>query len=66
MNTALSMIQTTTATETETNVVEILDAARNLVDSLNTSLETAEGAGRAEVAKALAAVLNSVARRLDR
>lgn len=44
---------------------ELLDATRNLVDSLNTSLENTDGPAKTELAKSLAALIHAVARRID-
>lgn len=45
---------------------EILEAARALTETINTTLESLEGSGKAEVAKALASVLNAVAAQIAR
>lgn len=65
MNTALAMTTALTTIEAETDAVVLMNTARELAETLNTSLETSEGNGRNEIAKGLAAILNAVAKRIE-
>lgn len=68
MNTALSLNMTPATPATiaaEADAVALMSTARDLVEAINTTLENTEGAGRTEVAKALAEVLRAVARRIE-
>ena len=65
MNTALSLNVPPAAETTETDAVALLNTARDLAETINVTLETTEGTARNDVAKALAAVLNAVARKIE-
>jgi hypothetical protein len=53
------------ATITETDAIALLNTTRDLAETLNATLESTEGAGRNEIAKALANLLNAVAKRIE-
>lgn len=68
MNTALKMTEVETITETTPaaeTIVELLEGTRTLVETINESLDKTEGSGKTEVSKALANLLNAVARRIE-
>jgi hypothetical protein len=49
----------------EESITEVLEGTRSLVETTQATLEGLEGAAKNEVAKALAALLNAVAKRIE-
>lgn len=66
MNTALTL-NTTPAQmiETETDAVALLNTTRDVIETTNATLEGLDGAAKNEVAKALANLMNAVARKIE-
>ena len=66
MNTALSLNNLTAVQTTETDNTEaLIETTRTLVETVQTTLEGLDGAAKNEVAKALANLMNAVARKIE-
>jgi hypothetical protein len=59
------MVPAATIEAENASVVEMVEAARTLVETTQTTLEGLDGAAKNELAKSLANMLNSVAKRID-
>lgn len=65
MNTALSLTTTAATIEVESDAVALMNTARDLAETLNTTLDGLDGKPKNDVASALAAILNAVAKRIE-
>lgn len=65
MQAALTMIPAATVEAENASVIEMVEAARTMVETTQTALEGLEGPAKNELAKALAAMLTAVAKRIE-
>jgi hypothetical protein len=65
MNTALTMTTAAQTIEAQTDAIALMNTARDLAETLNTTLGELEGKPKNDVGSALAAILQAVAKRIE-